>query len=92
MSPLSGVFLLIILGAIWLTCWEGWETLRAWYRAPSRLTMDEMPLLAVLSLFAAWRSVASLISHGQQTALPVIAAGLVAAIVLLVAVHRFRQP
>lgn len=90
MALLSGVFLLIVLGAIWLTHQAGRAALRAWYPAPSRLTVDEMPLLAALSILATWRSVTLLSSQGQPMALPVLAADLVAALILLVAVHRFR--
>ena len=62
------------------------------YRAPPPLTMGEMPFLAALGLFAAWRCVALLISLGQENMRPVIAAASLAVLVLLAAAHRFRQP
>ncbi len=92
MSPLWGVFLLIVLGVIWLVGQGKRAALRDSYRALPPQTVREIALLATLYLLAAWRSLALLITPGQQTALPLVAHGLVAALVLLVAAHRFRRP
>jgi len=91
-SPAPGVFLVTALRTTRRACRWAWAALREWRRAPPSLTMGEMPLLAALSLFAAWRCVALLVSLGREMMLPLIAAASLAALVLLAAARRFRRP
>jgi hypothetical protein len=76
---------------MWLRCQRDRPALRQWYHALPPLTLGEMPLLAALSLFAAWRSVSLLVVPDRQMALAVLAADVLAALALFFAVKRFRR-
>ena len=89
MSPLWGILLLIVLGAIGLICRKNWAAWRDTTRAMPPQDMREMVLFAALGYFAAWISVAFLITLRRPTEASAFA--LMATIVLLVAIYRFRQ-
>lgn len=91
MSPLWGVLLLIVLGAIWLIGEGARGALRESYRPLPPQTVRDVVLLAVVGLWAALRSVVLLITPGPQSVLPVAAHWAVAAMALLAALYRSRQ-
>jgi hypothetical protein len=91
MSPLWGVFLLIVLVAIWVIVEEAQKAGRELSRALPPPTVRDVVLLAVVGLWAALRSVVLLITPGPQSVLPVAAHWAVAAMALLAALYRSRQ-
>ncbi len=91
MSPLGGVLLLIVLGAIWLIAEEARGVWRELCRALPPQTVHEVVLLATVGFWAALRSVMLLTTLGQQSVLPVAAHWAVAAMALLAALYRSRQ-
>ena len=91
MSPLGGVLLLIVLGAIWLIAEEAQRVWRELYRLLPPQTARDVMLLVTVGLWAALRSVMLLITLGQQSALPVTAHWAVAVMALLAALYRSRQ-
>lgn len=91
MSPLWGVFLLIVLGALWVIVEEAQKAGRELLHALPPQTVRDVVLLAAVGLWAALRSVMLLITLGQQSVLPVATHWAVAAMALLAALYRSRQ-
>jgi len=91
MSPLGGVLLLIVLGAIWVFAQEAQRVWRELYRLLPPQTVRDVMLLVTVGLWAALHSVTLLITLGQQSALPVTAYWAVAVMALLTALYRSRQ-
>jgi len=91
MIPLWGVFLLVVLGVIWLLGEGVRGALRESYRPLPPQTVCEAVLLATIGLWAILRGAGFLITLGQQSALLVVAHWSVAALALLVAMYRLQQ-
>jgi len=85
------VFLLTVLGAIWLIGREIRAAHRESYRALPPQTVCEIAVLAALGFWAALRGAVLSITLDQQSALRVVAYWLVAALALLAALYQIRQ-